>query len=647
MANSHPFVFETVQLSEEEKMAKIFCQQANAYFDGIDGEIFAIPSLRKGREMDLVVWMHFDRFYPTLNTGYIENPELNTEKEYKRRSPKSIWFNSALVILELKKHNTEDSISIQNDKLYLKYEEEYKNASEQSFQQVFQLKSFLAEKLNLPKNKIPIISNFIWLYRCMDKPTQSDELENVIYGDLVFKEFLEQICRLNAPVSYDEGRNISYNACKKDVLAPLENYFMEMRKEKANGLGVISRNKLEIIIKKNIDLESNKKIDEIGSKLTLVKGKPGTGKTIHLVHIAYHLREDEHKPIILTYNRALVQDLNRMLYYSGYDKVINIRTIHSFFYSILLANNLIDPSELDINDYEQKLVELNELMDGETGRDLRQVFKIGFDTVCIDEAQDCTQLEKELIGKIFEPESIVLSIGNRQIVRNHEIDWTQNIPRENINIIKLRKSHRNKKDLVDFFNSFSILHFGLQPWELKENRNLTGGQLHIIQNNLYTKEYHDQLVKELIADGNSMYDLLFLMPSKAKERNFTEELSHLLDSWNYKSFNNTIAENKEKPFPVNEHRILNYQSCRGLEAWIVICWNLDTTIRNIKDHFDDTDEEDTNALINHLNNWLLMIFTRAIDTLVLIFEDMESEEAKMLLDIIDNNDYEHMVRVIT
>ena len=33
---------------------------------------------------------------------------------------------------------------------------------------------------------------------------------------------------------------------------------------------------------------------------------------------------------------------------------------------------------------------------------------------------------------------------------------------------------------------------------------------------------------------------------------------------------------RTKKFPIDAHRILNYQSCRGLEAWTIVLWNLDT-----------------------------------------------------------------------
>jgi hypothetical protein len=87
---------------EEEQMAKMFCQEANNYFHEIKGKIYVVPSLRKGRDMDLVVWMHFDKYKPSINTGYINNPNLVDEKEYKLRKDRDVWFNSSLLIVNIK-----------------------------------------------------------------------------------------------------------------------------------------------------------------------------------------------------------------------------------------------------------------------------------------------------------------------------------------------------------------------------------------------------------------------------------------------------------------------------------------------------------------------------------------------------------------
>lgn len=646
MADCIPLVFDVIKLSEAEQMAKEFCQEARYYFKDIGGKIYAIPSLRKGREMDLVVWMHFDKFKPTIRTGYINNPQLNNEKTYNQRKERDIWFNSIFLVLELKKHATQDGLSIRDGKLFVKYPEGWHNASDQNFDQIFELQNFLLERLNISKSQVPKIQNFIWLNRCVEKPQYEDELDNIIYGKVDIKQLLEQLCRLKSPVSFNEGLDISYSVCKPEIIRLMDKYIDDLRKEKANGLGIITRTKLDLILKKAINIENTQKIKEIGEKLLLIKGNPGTGKTAHLIHLAYYLKKELYKPIILTYNRALVQDINRMMYYSGYDGEVQIRTIHSFFYGLWKFSHPETEEELGTTDFISKFTDLFNLIKNLDPEEIRKQLEIPYDTILIDEAQDCDNIIRDLVLKIFEPNNVVLSIGNRQILdpeKPVETDWYVDLSRKQVNKIELEVSYRNKKDLVDYFNSFSNIHYSLKPWDLNENRNLTGGKIHISLDSTYTKAFHIEMQNELTKKGNSMYDLMFLTPNITNKKDYSEEVFSMLDGWEIKAFNHLIEENKNKPFPIDEHRILNYQSCRGLEAWVLVCWKLDVIIANIKTYYENYVSED--ALTLHVNNMLLMIFTRAIDTLVITFEDDKSEEAQMIIKLAKSELFGHMAEI--
>jgi len=435
MAECISLVFNRVDLSEEEKMANVFIQAAKDFFYHIPGKIYAVPSIRKGRDMDLIVWMHFNNYKPSIKTGYISNPNQMGEKVNSLRKNRDIWFNSSLLVIELKKHNNQDSISIRNGSLYLKYGSEFKNASDQSFNQIFHLQNYLADRLCVPSSKVPIIQNLIWLNRCAEKPAEYDDLGNVIYGEINFSELLKQLCTLKKPISFDNGINISYSACNPDIYHKMDAFFDFLGKEKANGLGVITRNKLDRIINDQLNLRNDRKIQEIGEKFLMIKGKPGTGKTIYLVLIAAYLIEQEYKPIILTYNKALVLDIKRMLSYQGHLNSLEIRTIHSFFLNILKEFEIGDIAENGFEDYEKGLQQLFEVIKDFSGEEVRKVSKMSHDILLIDEAQDCLEIEKNLFLKIFEKQNIVASIGDRQIVRENALKWTDSIQRKNLNLI--------------------------------------------------------------------------------------------------------------------------------------------------------------------------------------------------------------------
>ena len=655
MADCIPLVFNNYDPNEEELVSKLFCDAANKYFEGVEGKIYALPSLKTDRELDLVIWMDFHKYKPTIKTGFLRIDSVTKNTETKKfKSKRDVWFNSSLFILELKKHNTTESISIRNGNLFVKQTDGLKDASDQSFNQVHPLKNFLAEKLIISGGEVPRITNLIWLYKWGDnKPEGYEDVENLILGKINFDRLLEQLCRLNAPVEYSNNPgNYNYGSINESIRLKMSNFLEDRRKEKAIGIGLISRNKLNNIIRKDIDVEHSSYFKNVGEKLIILKGKPGTGKTIHLANLAYHAKELEYTPLILTFNRALSQDIDRLMEYSGFGGLIQINTLHQFFLKILKNIGLVDEVTSEIfenNNYVDLLADLMELIkDTKSELEIRKELGIDFDLIFVDEAQDCDEIERDLIFKIFGITNCVISIGNRQIVRKKktEIRWALGTTKNERQVVNLKISHRNKKDLTDWYNTFSNYHYKQRPWELKENRNLHGGKLILLKTNEYSKALHIQLDKNLIKNENSKYDLMFLTSNKTTNINYSSEICERLDSWNFNYFNNNLEENKTKKFPIDAHRILNYQSCRGLEAWTIVLWNLDTIIQNIKANYvKDFPDSTESEITEHVNNWLLMIFTRAIDTLVITFKNYESEEYKMILNLTKSDDFGHMAEI--
>jgi|GEM_PF-7043820 len=636
-----------IELTEEEKMARYFIQEANKYFKDYSGRVYAIPSLRKNRDMDLVIWMHFDNCLVKAKTGYINIDDDGGEKEFRLATMKQVWFNSALLIIELKKHNTSDSIRVNNGKLFVKYNEGWKNASDQSFDQTFALKTYLREWLNIKDDNIPKIQNLVWLYKCPPTLEGLQELDNVIFQELDMEKLIHQLFMLRKPISYDGGRNIQYHAANKAVIDIIDTSLDFLRKEKANGLGIVTKRKLNQIFKNSFDISNQAYFKEVGKKFTIIKGNPGTGKTIHLAHLAYQLKNlAGFQPLILTFNNALVQDIQRMLFYSGYQGELEIKTIHSFFIGLLhkvgVLNDL-ENGEYDFNKYEDHLGELKKLG---TQQELREILGLTYDIALVDEAQDCLEVEKDLLFHLFSPENIVVSYGSRQIVRKKELDWSIGIARSQKNIKLLETSHRNKQDLVSYFNEFSLKLFSSNPWELKENKQLTGGKLAIFTSKeAYQKASHISLVHQLINDKCAKYDMMFLVPSRDRQQDYANSLEHELLKWDHPGFNATFPANKKLFFPINEHRILNFQSCRGLEAWYLVCWKLDIIIKELKEKYEHAPESNLSfeeGLNSFISNWLLMIFTRAIDTLIIIIDDPKSLEANQIIELTKGISFGHM-----
>jgi len=267
----------------------------------------------------------------------------------------------------------------------------------------------------------------------------------------------------------------------------------------------------------------------------------------------------------------------------------------------------------------------------------------------VDEAQDCLGIEKELIYKIFGWERSIVSYGNKQLVRKDELDWGIGIQSKNKNVVNLKVSYRNKNNLVDFFNSYSELISKGPSWELRENKNIPGGKIKIfVGTGKYTKLEHQQNAQSLVEEKDSMYDMMFFTPSKRDGHEYSKELEETLIQWGYKAFNSTNKKNNEH-FPIDEHRIINFHSCRGLEAWITVLWRLDVILKEIKSYYKhdhDTTCSFEEGLRVYTDNWIFMLFTRAIDTLIITLEDDSTEEAQAILKLAENSKFGHMAQIV-
>ncbi len=97
----------------------------------------------------------------------------------------------------------------------------------------------------------------------------------------------------------------------------------------------------------------------------------------------------------------------------------------------------------------------------------------------------------------------------------------------------------------------------------------------------------------------------------------------------------------------NETRLIYYESCRGLEAWSVVCFSFDDFFKNKLNDSDAgrflIDDKEKSNLMQDLFNvsnedrkkmyaatWILMAMTRTIDTLYIQISDKNSEFGKVV-----------------
>jgi hypothetical protein len=572
------------------------------------GDIYIMPSMTcpqaRNKDLDLLVWIDMkDEIELNIRTG-IQGSTLPINR--------SVKIKDALLVFEIKKHNEYSSIKIENQKIHCLYPEGFHDVSSQSNGQKIALINFLNERAN----GCPFVVNLIWLYRAeSSNHYDAHQAENVIWGQPTLNRIFEVVFRNNLPKLQD---NIPYyRSSSNDRIANDTTAFFEvLRKNSAVGIGRISRKKVHELIQKDISEFEKSYFNGIGSKLTTIHGNPGTGKTIHLIHLAKNLyQKRDLKCIILTFNKALQQDIKRLLFYSGLAEAtqIDIQTFDAFVNKCLQEY----PDEINESpDFEAYTNKLYELIKGvESPRELFS-FPQKYDCVLIDEGQDWTDIKKQIVFKLFGYQYTVVAIGENQMVESEvEQDWSKELQRNDKQKFTLEVSHRNKVNIVDFLRLIGENY----KWDLINNKKLTGGK--VIVTTEYHYNFHSELIKDLQENENSFYDMMFLGGTNEK----MDEIENIINSFGHKAFVANRKENRNQMFPLDQFRVISYQACRGLEAWIVVCFEWDEFILQLmKVH-------QLNTIQKAIESFNLIVMTRAIDTLVITLKDPNSEVSQQLI----------------
>jgi hypothetical protein len=184
---------------------------------------------------------------------------------------------------------------------------------------------------------------------------------------------------------------------------------------------------------------------------------------------------------------------------------------------------------------------------------------------------------------------------------------------------------------------------------------LIGGKI-VISLKAYTKELHELHIKECKSKGNSEYEMLFLVPpslvtkgatiNKYQEtvKSSSFKLKSEFEDMGIKIWDGTSLDlRSEYVVDVNQHRLLQYESCRGLEGWTVVCLELDQFIKwKLEKFSDDGFNELALESIDERRHkfvylWSLIPLTRAIDTLIITIKDPRSEVATFLRKVYEEN----------
>jgi hypothetical protein len=219
-----------------------------------------------------------------------------------------------------------------------------------------------------------------------------------------------------------------------------------------------------------------------------------------------------------------------------------------------------------------------------TGDDLAEMMKadatdFDWDLVFIDEGQDWPSDEIAILNAIYGPRRLIVSDGVDQYVRASVADWTSNLKKNQSTMHRLKKCLRMKANVASFVADVAI-GLGLDDWDLVPNADAPGGRVIIYEGDLALQPGKIvELVGQAHELGNYPVDLLACIPPQSVVRTSGGSGSAAAEAYvltGGKVWDGTARDVRDHyPTDRQELRFVQYDSCRGLEGWTTVNYDLD------------------------------------------------------------------------
>lgn len=267
-----------------------------------------------------------------------------------------------------------------------------------------------------------------------------------------------------------------------------------------------------------------------------------------------------------------------------------------------------------------------------------------WDIIFVDEGQDWPCNEIDILRAVFEPERIVIADGVDQYVRASLADWGSGLPKNLKRSRTMRRCLRMKANIA-YFVADCAETLGLQNWNLEPNPDANGGRVIIVEGKMAEETtLLDKLFDEALKLGNYPVDLLACVPPSLVIHGNDESHSipgRAIQSGGRAVWDATSSDVREYyPTDRDAIRIVQYESCRGLEGWTVINYAFDELFDDKYQQLlaspqdvDEMFETKEDLAATFAAQWTMIPLTRAMDTLVINVSAQDSAIKSMLLDV--------------
>lgn len=542
----------------------------------------------------------------------------------------SVRLSSLLLAIEVKSHDPR-GVRFEANQCFVRYSrggiETWHNATEQSISQAHSLKQYLSDS---GLNRV-FVANFIFFPNLgeIDLPQGRN---NFLSASMSSRRIFTKICEMVSPSRF--GDHSYLNCCRKDDIQKLFDVQI-FRKSTPTAL---DRAKIDRISAGSDELSSL--VTLLGKGLVILRGRGGAGKTITLLQLAYQsYQESGSRFLFLTYNRVLAADVRRLLYFMGLSGAlecggIKVETVMHFMYRVGRFAGLDATDESLEARYDSLLGELKELFCNSnfSRNDLVELLAdhaddLLFDYILIDEGQDWLAQEIDVLCSCYGASRLIVADGVDQLIRGPRARWTKNLLPGQFHTVELKKSLRLKSNLTDFANNFSE-RIGLSDWAIERNQHVLGGRVMVCVGEL---EDHKDLLHGVMEDqqrlGNEVVDMMFLGKSSVTSFNGVErsELSCRVERLGFEFWDGILRSTRDDFVTSDKVRVLRYESARGLEGWTIICVELDLyfdiRVKQLQRSRDGLSEISARK---EVSSFLMMLFTRPIDTLIINVNSADS-----------------------
>ncbi|MDF2235191.1 AAA family ATPase [Albimonas sp. CAU 1670] len=584
-----------------------------------------------GRQLDLVLLYHDPR------------PEA-----LRLRTSAGAPIHSFVMVVEVKGHSP-DRVRFEGASVLVRYGEGWHDATDQCDAQTWAFKSWQETAYRGTHRRRPtFVQRAIWLARAPRAAFDGTPAASgvpVHFADLTWADLTAGLVLNRGEVRtlVDHPDHPEYHGVET-LRAQLTRSVRPTR---------LDLRRMNAVTQTRFDAERTQYIRNLGSGLLLLRGRAGTGKTFSLMQVALHLARRGERTLVATFNHGLIADMNRALRLIRESEpelaplpklATRYAMIQTLFVQTFGAKAEDDIRRIaSIEEREAQRIEALLAHDGP--------LEPPADFLFVDEGQDWSERQRDLVYKIFGPERVVVADGVDQFVGADRCDWDRgDVPINRRH--RLRASRRTKgatcRTVAEIAKELK-----LDDWDLEPDPDSHGGRFTVLVEPDPARAVARTLAL-LDRDRESdptlkAVDNLVCLPSPAMAGGvnfpvlFDREIeAGARDSW--RGFDS--RDRRVYPERDGQLRAVQYQSCRGMEGWTTICLGLDrffdfqTAHPRIDDRALEASVRESEGFLfarelfeaklaeearRFAINWLMIPLTRSVDHLVVHLADAESE----------------------